>query len=275
VAQKFSIENKLEEFIMFCGSCGAKIEDSMKFCSNCGGVVTQTSQNITEEGNRLEKQKVAVKPNDAPSLGFAILSCCLPIIGLILFIVWIKSRPQKAKSCGKGTIVGLIIGVAFTIFKEILIQPSNGGIVSFNEGKEFYFEGLTISYPNDWRVESEIVMEDIVFFVNCDKPNPASSDQVSITWLRNTENSTEEMVERVIGEYKAIFNQTEFTSLYTSTFKGLKCISTDFTFDEQLYGNITSFIMNENTVIIVKLSDSKGKLSDENFRLIEESSVVR
>jgi sensor histidine kinase YesM len=172
--------------------------------------------------------------------------------------------------------------VAFTILKDLLIQPPSRGIVSFNGGEEFFFEGLTISYPNGWRAESEVIMDNIAFFVNLDKPDPESSDQVTITWFRNTENSLEEMVESAIGAYRARFKRTEFTSLYTSTFKGVKCVATDFmaiyslgSYDEQFYGNITSFVMNENTVIIAKLSDSKGKLSDENFRLMEESFVVR
>jgi uncharacterized membrane protein YvbJ len=94
---------------MFCGSCGAEIEDGMKFCSNCGSAITKATQNAVGEGKPLEKQKAVVKSDDASSLGFAVLSCLLPIVGLILFIVWRKSSPQKAKSCGKGTIVGLII----------------------------------------------------------------------------------------------------------------------------------------------------------------------
>ena len=50
---------------------------------------------------------------DGPSVGFAVLSFFFPLIGLILYLVWKDSNPLKAKSCGKGALVGVIISAAF------------------------------------------------------------------------------------------------------------------------------------------------------------------
>jgi len=46
---------------------------------------------------------------DAPSAGFAILCFFVPIVGLILWLVWKDQTPLKAKSCGKGALIGVIV----------------------------------------------------------------------------------------------------------------------------------------------------------------------
>jgi len=52
---------------------------------------------------------------DAPSIGFAVLSFFFPLIGLILFLVWKDKTPLKAKSCGKGALIGVIVNVALVL----------------------------------------------------------------------------------------------------------------------------------------------------------------
>ena len=59
-------------------------------------------------------------PNDASSMGFAVLSFFFPVIGLILFLVWKKDTPLKAKSCGKGALIGVIVEVALSCILTIV-----------------------------------------------------------------------------------------------------------------------------------------------------------
>jgi hypothetical protein len=47
-------------------------------------------------------------PLDAPSGGFAVLCFFIPLVGLILYLVWKDEYPLKAKSCGKGALIGAI-----------------------------------------------------------------------------------------------------------------------------------------------------------------------
>ena len=49
---------------------------------------------------------------DGPSVGFAVLSFFFPLIGLILYLVWKDSCPLKARSCGKGALIGVIASAA-------------------------------------------------------------------------------------------------------------------------------------------------------------------
>lgn len=73
----------------FCKNCGAEIEDKALICQSCG--VAQ--ENVTEES----------------TLGYGILGCCVPIVGLILYITWKDNKPQSAKSAGIGALINCAI----------------------------------------------------------------------------------------------------------------------------------------------------------------------
>ena len=44
-----------------------------------------------------------------------------PIVGLILYLVWKDTLPLRAKSCGKGAIIGVIVSVVFSIIYTVII----------------------------------------------------------------------------------------------------------------------------------------------------------
>ena len=107
---------KIGENEMYCSHCGAVIFKVAEICPKCGCRVasgqTATIQNANPE-------------QDSPNFGFAFLGFVIPLIGLILYIMWKNKTPLKAKSCGKGALIGFIIGiVCFIIFTcvEVLDQ---------------------------------------------------------------------------------------------------------------------------------------------------------
>jgi uncharacterized BrkB/YihY/UPF0761 family membrane protein len=55
-----------------------------------------------------KKQKIE-DTGDKLSIGFTILSLFVPLVGLILWLVWKKDTPIKAKYCGIGALIGFII----------------------------------------------------------------------------------------------------------------------------------------------------------------------
>ena len=73
----------------------------MKFCSKCG------KDNF-------------IKEKDAPNIGFGMLGFFIPPIGLILWLCFKGHAPLKAKSAGKGAIVGVCANIVLTIFLSIL-----------------------------------------------------------------------------------------------------------------------------------------------------------
>ena len=82
----------------FCTNCGAQIDDNAVVCTSCG-----TAQNNTP----------AVV--DKGGFGWGLLGWCIPIVGLILFLVWKDTKPKTAKAAGIGALVSVILGVVVYI----------------------------------------------------------------------------------------------------------------------------------------------------------------
>ena len=74
---------------MYCKYCGRIIDDDSKYCVNCG--------------NNMNNDGTGTYPIDAPNKGFAILGFFIPIIGLILYLVYERKQPQRAKSAGSSS----------------------------------------------------------------------------------------------------------------------------------------------------------------------------
>lgn len=89
---------------MYCKNCGKNIDDSATYCINCG---TRFDNNIN-------------KTNDRSNFGFAILGFFIPIVGLILFLIYEGKKPKRAKSAGKGALVGFITKIVLSIILVIL-----------------------------------------------------------------------------------------------------------------------------------------------------------
>ena len=99
-----------------CNSCGSVNEDTNKFCSVCGTDITAENENKTTENvtNKTENNYYVQNFNSAPvnkelsggqKFGWGALGCCVPIVGLILWLVWSKDRPQEAKCLRNGFFV--------------------------------------------------------------------------------------------------------------------------------------------------------------------------
>ena len=72
---------------MFCKNCGKEIDDKAAVCPHCG-----VAQN--------EQQPI----DDSGSIGWGVLGCCIPVVGLILFLVWHDTKPKNAKAAGIGAL---------------------------------------------------------------------------------------------------------------------------------------------------------------------------
>lgn len=82
----------------YCRKCGHEIDDQAVICPHCG--VSQTS---------------APQVVDDGGFGWGLLGCCIPIVGLILFLIWKDTKPKTAKALGIGALVPVIITVAYYI----------------------------------------------------------------------------------------------------------------------------------------------------------------
>lgn len=80
-----------------CKNCGQEIADNAVMCPSCGA------------------QQQVSSPDDKGGFLWGLLGCCIPIVGLILFIVWKDSKPKTAKAAGIGALVSVIISVVYYV----------------------------------------------------------------------------------------------------------------------------------------------------------------
>ena len=80
----------------YCRKCGKQIEDEAVICPFCG-VPQQEQSSVYDSG----------------SIGWGVLGCCIPIVGLILFLVWKDSKPNNAKKAGIGALISVIASFLF------------------------------------------------------------------------------------------------------------------------------------------------------------------
>ena len=107
---------------MYCKYCGRIIDDDSKYCVNCG--------------NNMNNDNGGTISEDAPSKGFAILGFFIPIIGLILYLVYERKQPKRAKSAGKGALIGfitkivvyIVIVILYIILASSMIKSTMGNI---------------------------------------------------------------------------------------------------------------------------------------------------
>ena len=75
----------------YCQKCGAELVDEAVVCPQCGCSQGKTSTEV-----------------DSGGFGWALLGFCIPIVGLILWLVWRENLPLRAKSVGKGALASVL-----------------------------------------------------------------------------------------------------------------------------------------------------------------------
>lgn len=53
--------------------------------------------------------------NDRGGFGWGLLGCCVPIVGLVLFLVWRDEKPRTAKAAGIGALVSVVASIVIYI----------------------------------------------------------------------------------------------------------------------------------------------------------------
>lgn len=68
--------------------------------------------------------------NDKGGFLWGLLGCCVPIVGLILFLVWKDQKPKTAKAAGIGALVSVVVAVVYYIVVFVIIGAAGiaGGL---------------------------------------------------------------------------------------------------------------------------------------------------
>lgn len=54
-------------------------------------------------------------PKDRGGFLWGLLGCCIPVVGLVLFLVWRDEKPKTAKAAGIGALVSVILTILIYI----------------------------------------------------------------------------------------------------------------------------------------------------------------
>lgn len=90
----------------FCRECGSVIHNDAAECSHCGAT---------------QSVKKTSSVNDDGSLSWGLLGFCVPIVGLVLYLVWKEDQPNNAKMAGKGALISTIISLIISIIYVVLL----------------------------------------------------------------------------------------------------------------------------------------------------------
>ena len=79
---------------------------------------------------KVRKRNMENNENDKGGFLWGLLGCCIPIVGLILFIVWKNDKPKTAKAAGIGALISVIAAVAYYIVVFVIIGAAGiaGGL---------------------------------------------------------------------------------------------------------------------------------------------------
>ena len=123
----------------YCSQCGKELVQGAKFCQSCGAPVESAavagtgaagygsaSANPSSGSSAGDYQQQNAQPNynyveqDIPSTGLNVLAFFLPLVGLILYLVYVDSTPRRAKAIGKFALIGFGVGVALGIIGAVI-----------------------------------------------------------------------------------------------------------------------------------------------------------
>jgi hypothetical protein len=135
---------------------------------------------------------------------------------------------------------------------------------------KFSWNDLSFSYPKSLKIEKNVVKENSFYQVLCTGDN----ELIVIAWVYNTDVSLTKLIYDWLKSFrkKAVYLKTG--KIFDSTFNDLKSKSMNFEYlySDQInfYGNLTAFISNGCSVIVMKQSIFKEDL-DTCFKMIEST----
>ncbi len=86
-----------------CPQCKKEIADEAVICTGCG--CKQNNSAVNAKGG----------------IGWWLLGFFVPVAGLILFGIWREQYPKKAKSCGWGALISLILMILLFILYFVIL----------------------------------------------------------------------------------------------------------------------------------------------------------
>ena len=131
----------------FCKNCGQRIDDNSIFCQYCGAQVNGDTHQYGNTGNPFGNPYGGYPVYDTSgSKLVAFVSFLFWQVGVILYIMWRRTRPGKAQSAAKGAIASAcvsmpILGLVFwLVWREELDKKELAKVAGISAiiGTAFY-----------------------------------------------------------------------------------------------------------------------------------------
>lgn len=99
----------------------------MKYCANCGNELVDEAVVCPKCGVACEIVKPNTPAEENNALLFGAIGCCVPIVGLILWLVWKDSKPKTAKYAGIGALISVICIIIYYVFVAAVVGTQVAG----------------------------------------------------------------------------------------------------------------------------------------------------
>lgn len=104
---------------MYCKYCGSEIKGN--FCSNCG-------------------RKVQEESKESSGFGYGVLGFFFPLIGFILFLVYLNEKKKASRASLIGCITGVLVKALLVMFALFVFSYGIGGAADCYEECGYNFE---------------------------------------------------------------------------------------------------------------------------------------
>lgn len=92
----------------FCKNCGEEMNDNQAVCLKCGTAAAGGGVAEVDNGGFL----------------WGLLGFCVPVVGLILYLVWNSTKPKTAKAAGIGALISVGLGIVYYIIMIVILAGS-------------------------------------------------------------------------------------------------------------------------------------------------------
>lgn len=116
----------------FCRKCGNEMGEQAIRCSECGEVHIQKAPPTDDKG----------------SFVHVLIGLCVPIVGIILFVVWNKDRPKSAKNALIGSLLVIPLYLIMAIISAFAI-PALGQIINNTNADIVLADALAVEYATE------------------------------------------------------------------------------------------------------------------------------
>ncbi len=138
----------------YCEKCGTGVAENTTICNACAtgrGVEPNINQeqyhySYPKQNNNAQDYGASYQGNygtqyqdynntsEKGNVGWGVLGCCIPLVGLILFLGWRKSKPKNSIVAGVGALVGVGLFIVFMVLAAILGYLSDDTSIKYGGG---------------------------------------------------------------------------------------------------------------------------------------------